>query len=199
MRSHRILLFLAAAVLLSGGCRFADDDVDRTTPAARADSGATRSRGDETRAVAQVQPTEGSDVSGVVSFTAQGDQVLVEVSLSGLTPGPHGLHIHESGDCSAADASSAGDHYDPMDSEHGGPRDDQRHLGDLGNVTADSQGRVETAFVDDRLVLSGEHSILGRAVIVHAQRDDLTSQPGGDAGARMACGVIIESNPGEDG
>jgi Cu-Zn family superoxide dismutase len=116
--------------------------------------------------------------------------VTVQVSMSGLTPGEHGMHIHESGDCSAPDATSAGEHFSATPSQHGGPHDTMRHTGDLGNIVADAQGKVETSFQDDRLSLSGPDSILNRSVIVHAGKDDFTTQPSGGSGARVACGVI---------
>jgi Cu-Zn family superoxide dismutase len=105
------------------------------------------------------------------------------------------FHVHELGDCSAADASSAGGHFRPFANPHGGRDADRRHVGDLGNLTANASGVAEADFVDSRVTLggpalSGTASILGRAVIVHRQRDDLTSQPSGDAGARVACGVV---------
>ncbi|MGQ0553420.1 MAG: superoxide dismutase family protein [Planctomycetota bacterium] len=143
-----------------------------------------------TQAVAQLSPTQGHQVKGRVSFTPEDHGVRVYVSLTGLTPGEHGFHVHEKGDCSAPDASSAGAHFEPATAPHGGRLHTQRHVGDLGNLTADAQGRVETSFVDHLIALSGPASIVGRAVIVHAKADDLHSQPSGDAGGRVACGII---------
>ena len=136
-------------------------------------------------------PAAGSDVSGTVSFVEHQDGVEVKVALRGLEPGEHGFHIHERGDCSAVDFTSAGDHFNPEHAAHGDRKDSARHVGDLGNLRADSQGNVDSTFVDDQIALTGEHSIVGRAVIVHAQADDLLSQPAGNAGAREACGVIV--------
>lgn len=143
------------------------------------------------QATALVLPASGSEVVGVVRFWETGaGTVGWDVELHGLEPGPHGFHVHETGDCSAPDATSAGGHFDPTGSPHGAPDADQRHVGDLGNVVADADGTVRTSGVDARLTLRGRHSILDRAVIVHAQRDDLRSQPTGDAGGRLGCGVI---------
>ena len=114
----------------------------------------------------------------------------MEGEINGLTPGKHGFHIHEKGDCSAADASSAGGHFNPTGMPHGGRRGSQRHLGDLGNITADKSGIARFAFTDGWITLAGVNSIIGHAVVVHAQADDLKSQPSGNAGARVACGVI---------
>lgn len=157
-------------------------------------SGATgvksKSMAASTSATATLSPTAGHDVRGTVTFTRQGAGVMVHLSLTGLTPGEHGFHVHEKGDCSSSDGMSAGDHFNAEHSEHGGPQATVRHTGDLGNIVADAQGKVESSFVDERIALDGADSIIGRAVIVHEKADDLTSQPGGNAGARLACGVI---------
>jgi superoxide dismutase, Cu-Zn family len=145
------------------------------------------------KAVAHLSPASGSAVSGTVTFTRQPTGVEVHIVLEGLTPGAHGLHIHETGDCSAADAMTAGDHFNPGHAPHAGRDANERHVGDLGNVMADGAGKVDVTFSDRMLALSGESSILGRSVIVHADADDLVSQPAGNSGARIACGVIEEA------
>jgi len=147
-------------------------------------------------AVAMLAPTVGNDVKGVVSFTQDGDVLRVHVRIQGLTPNSaHGLHIHEKGDCRAPDASSAGGHFNPHGSAHGGPDTQVRHGGDLGNVHADVRGIAETDIEVAGISLgTGEDSIIGRAVIVHAEADDLVSQPSGNAGPRIACG-LISKNP----
>ena len=107
----------------------------------------------------------------------------------------HGLHIHELGDCRAPDASSAGGHFNPQGSEHGGPEDAIRHAGDLGNVRSDANGLAQSEITVTGISLgTGGDSIVGRSVIVHAKPDDLTSQPSGNAGPRIACG-LISKNP----
>lgn len=143
------------------------------------------------QATALVLSASGSDVVGLVRFWETGSgSVGYEIELHNLEPGPHGFHVHETGDCSAPDASSAGGHFNPTGDPHGAPDAERRHVGDLGNVVADADGTVRTSGVDRHLTLRGRHSILDRAVIVHAQRDDLRSQPTGDAGGRLGCGVI---------
>ncbi len=144
------------------------------------------------RAVAKLLPTEGSRVSGTVTFIARNGTVEVRADLEGLEPGLHGFHIHEKGDCSAPDATSAGGHFNPDKTPHGSPTEpaERRHVGDLGNVEADSEGKAHLEMIDRIIVLEGEHAIVGKAVIVHADPDDLTTQPTGNAGARLACGVI---------
>lgn len=147
------------------------------------------------KAVAEVRALGDSGVTGKVTFTRQQDGVLVEAELSGLTPGEHGFHVHEFGDCSMADGKCAGGHWNPTGAPHGGPDDAKRHVGDLGNITADQSGKGMYKRVDKMLALGGPHSIIGRSVIIHAGRDDLKSQPSGDAGARVACGVIGIADP----
>ncbi len=142
------------------------------------------------KAVAVLHPTKGNKANGVITFTQTEKGVRVTGEIKDLSPGKHGFHIHEYGDCSAPDAESAGPHFNPEDKPHGAPADEQRHVGDLGNLEADSSGRAKADMVDSKLSLSGEHSIVGRAVVVHAQPDDLASQPSGSAGARIACGVV---------
>lgn len=143
-------------------------------------------------ATAVMESKSGSSAAGVVSFQEQRDgRVMVQAHLTGLTPNStHGFHVHEVGDCSAPDGSSAGGHFNPEKATHGGPSDHARHAGDLGNIVADAAGVATLAWTDRHFKLSGKNSVVGRAVIVHAQADDLKTQPTGNAGARIACGVI---------
>jgi Cu-Zn family superoxide dismutase len=142
------------------------------------------------RAVCVLYPTAGSNVSGTVVFTKSGTGVRVVADLQGLTPGKHGFHIHDFGDCSASDAASAGGHYNPESHMHGAPGETMRHAGDMGNIVADAGGKAHLDYVDPVMTLEGEHSIIGHSVIVHEKEDDLKSQPTGNAGARVACGVV---------
>ena len=144
-------------------------------------------------ATAEVGATSAGNAEGTVTFSAaeDGRGMRVNVELQGLQPGRlHGLHVHEVGDCSASDASSAGGHFSPYDSEHGSPEDAEQHVGDMGNIEADEDGRVSSEFRVRGLAFSGPASILQKAVIVHSKEDDLTSQPAGDAGNPAGCGVI---------
>jgi len=143
------------------------------------------------KAVAVLHPTAGNKVSGTITFTEVADGVQVQAEITGLTPGNHGFHVHEFGDCSAADASSAGAHFNPTHEPHGGPDAAERHVGDMGNVQADASGKAKLEYVDHQISLTNDQrSVIGRSVIVHAKADDLKSQPAGDSGARVACGVI---------
>ncbi len=151
---------------------------------------------DDPSAMAVLSPTSGSSAHGVVTFVRKGDgTTLVTANLSGFKPDSlHGMHIHERGDCSARDASSAGDHFNPTGSAHGAPESAQHHAGDLGNVEANHAGQVYEIFeVPDGAFGTGEDSIIGRGLIVHAERDDFSSQPAGNAGARLACGMITRN------
>jgi Cu-Zn family superoxide dismutase len=142
------------------------------------------------KATAVLNPTKGSRVFGVVTFTAVDGAVSIVADIDGLEPGKHGFHIHEFGNCSAPDGSSAGGHFNPMGHAHGGPDHAQRHLGDLGNVVADETGHAHYERLDKLIKLDGPHTIVGRSVVVHANADDYTTQPAGNSGGRLACGVI---------
>lgn len=146
-----------------------------------------------TEAKSILKPTKGNQVEGIVSFTSVPGGIRVVADLKGLKPGSHGFHIHEKGDCSAPDASSAGAHFDPTHSQHGAPNSSIRHVGDLGNIEADSSGHAHYDRVDTVISFIGEKNIIGRAVIVHADPDDFKTQPTGNAGGRLACGVIEAS------
>jgi Cu-Zn family superoxide dismutase len=142
-------------------------------------------------AIAVLHPTAGNKVSGTVKFIEVADGVQVHAELAGLTAGDHGFHVHEFGDCSAPDASSAGAHFNPTNKPHAGPDAPDRHVGDMGNVQADASGKAKLEYVDHQISLTNDQqSVIGRSVVVHMKRDDLKSQPAGDSGARVACGVI---------
>jgi len=143
------------------------------------------------KAIVVLHPTAGNKVSGTVKFTEVADGVQVHADITGLTPGNHGFHVHEFGDCSAADASSAGAHFNPTNNPHAGPDAPERHVGDMGNVEADASGKATLEYVDHQISLTtDERSVIGRSVVVHVKADDLKTQPTGDSGARIACGVI---------
>jgi len=145
---------------------------------------------DITAAVALLHPTEGNSVRGTVTFTEVADGIRIVADVEGLDPGKHGFHIHEFGDCSAPDAASAGGHFNPDGMPHGAPDDMERHVGDLGNLVADEEGKAHYERTDSFISFGGDHSIIGSAVVIHSGEDDFTSQPSGAAGPRVACGVI---------
>lgn len=143
-----------------------------------------------TKAVALLSPTKGNRAQGVVTFTALDGAVRIVADVDYLEPGPHALHIHEYGDCSAADGASIGGHFNPTGKRHGGPDYLERHVGDLGNIVADEKGHAHYERVDKVIKLSGPHTIKGHAIAIHANRDDFKTQPSGNAGGIVACGVI---------
>ncbi len=143
-------------------------------------------------AMATLQPTSGQTAQGTVHFQELGNgSVKVQVDLSGVAPGVHGFHVHEKGDC-GDNGNAAGGHFNPMNHPHAGPDASSRHAGDFGNVTADANGRVRTSFTTRSITVSpGSSSVVGRAVILHVNPDDLTTQPTGNAGGRISCGVAL--------
>ncbi|MDQ8204357.1 superoxide dismutase family protein [Pelagicoccus sp. SDUM812003] len=155
-----------------------------------ADAGDSSSTEQGRIAIAELSPASGSDVSGTVTFVEESDGIRVIADVQGISPGPHGFHIHENGDCSAADATSAGGHFNPTGAPHSGPDAAKRHVGDLGNLDVAQNETASYERVDTHLSFDGATSIIGKAVIIHAARDDLETQPTGAAGERIACGVI---------
>jgi len=141
-------------------------------------------------AVAVLHATRGNSIQGIVKFTKERGGIRVVADIEGLAPGSHGFHIHEYGDCSAPDGTSAGGHFNPEGKPHGAPTSQIRHVGDLGNITANPEGKAHYEWTDPVITLTGTRSIIGRAIIVHADEDDLKSQPTGNAGPRIACGII---------
>ncbi len=166
------LIAMAAAAALLGACRTTPDEPQRATAA--------------------LQPTKGSKAFGEATFEQVGDKVRVIVFAQGLRPGvEHGFHIHEAGDCSSADGMSAKGHFNPFGRPHGHPSAGERHAGDLPSLRAGKDGRAKVdVTVDQITVTPGPASIVGRGIVIHADPDDFKTQPAGNSGARIACGVI---------
>lgn len=143
-------------------------------------------------ALAELQALGDSGITGRIVFTEADGAVRVIGEVRGLAPSTaHGFHVHEKGDCSAPDGSSAGGHFNPTHKGHGDPGSAESHVGDLGNLTSDAKGTAQVSVVKQGATLGeGETSYLGKSVIVHTSPDDLKSQPTGNAGGRIACGVI---------
>jgi Cu-Zn family superoxide dismutase len=150
-------------------------------------------------AVAHMMPSKSAttmpvnnDVTGTVTFTQQGDKVLVVADITGLEPNTrHGIHIHEKGDLSDPGLLSTGGHWNPDHHIHGGPSTSPVHAGDLGNLDADATGTAHLELTLSGISVGGmKNDVIGHAVIIHAKADDLSSQPSGNAGARVAGGVI---------
>jgi len=143
-----------------------------------------------TQAVAEVSPYKDSKISGRVTFKKVPGGIKIVADVDGLTPGKHGFHVHEVGDCSGEDGMKAGAHFNPTHRKHGGPDSPERHVGDLGNLEADANGHAHYERLDKIIAFEGENSILGLSIIIHADPDDLITQPTGNSGARIACGKI---------
>ena len=194
--SSRLLVpaVLAAALAACGG---SNDGDNVAAEADRAGESAVQMPASDAPVAAgaavMLEPTEGNQTRGELRFAAVGDRIEVTGTLSGL-PGnsTHGFHVHETGDCSAPDATSAGGHFNPASTDHGRVGQGEHHAGDSDNITADAdgnatvQGWLEGATVGD----GAATDIVGKAVIVHADEDDYATQPTGNAGDRLACGVI---------
>jgi superoxide dismutase, Cu-Zn family len=177
MPSRFLVLGIALAVLAACATR------DRAQPPG------------EREAVAQLKPTQGNTTSGTVWFEQQGDHVIVNAQLTGLPPDSlHGFHVHEKGDCSAPDAGSAGGHFNPHSDSHGDPLQKDHHAGDMWNVRSDANGNANyRAIMPEMSLAPGSSSVIGKSVIVHLAPDDYHSQPAGNSGPRIACGVIAAS------
>ncbi len=142
-------------------------------------------------AVAVLSAASGSHVSGSVSFRTIPGGVHLDAAVAGLPQGDHGFHVHEVGDCSAADAASAKGHFNPFAKSHGAHDRGEHHAGDIPNLTADASGKATLSVDLSGLSIgAGEADILGRSIVVHADADDYKSQPAGNSGKRIACGVI---------
>ena len=180
-----LALALGAAVL--AGC------ASTGTPAAKPASSTSSAKSTASRATVVLAPASGSLVSGTLTLMPMDDGVHMTGEVGGLKPGDtRGFHIHEKGDCSAADASTAGGHFNPAAQAHGRSGQGAHHAGDTDNIVADAKGvaRIDAHVTGVTLGGGAANDIAGRAVIVHASADDYTTQPTGNAGARVACGVI---------
>jgi Cu-Zn family superoxide dismutase len=147
--------------------------------------------GEDKQAIATLESRSSSTTTGTATFTQDGDQVTLRLEVSGATPGKHGAHIHEKGDCSAADASSAGGHWNPTSKPHGTP-DADHHMGDLGNIDIgeDGKGVLTLSRKEWKIGDGSANDVVGKAVIIHANQDDLATEPTGNSGGRVACGAI---------
>jgi Cu-Zn family superoxide dismutase len=143
------------------------------------------------KATAAIEARSGSSLSGTADFVQHGGKLMITVSLKGAPPGPHAVHIHEKGDCSAPDASSAGPHFNPGGHQHGAPDAAQHHAGDLGNITIGEDGTGTLMVHSEDLAMAGDpNGVVGRAIIIHEKPDDFVTQPTGNSGGRIGCGVI---------
>lgn len=145
------------------------------------------------QAICELEPIGDSGVTGTIRFAKEGDTIAVSGNVVGLKPGKHGFHVHENGDLSDKETGkSAGGHFNPTNQPHGKPGDEQRHVGDLGNIEAGEDGKATIDITDDLIELNGDNAIVGHALVIHAGEDKFT-QPTGDAGDRVAFGLIEAS------
>ena len=187
---------LAALIALTVGCKDKAADPPPATPASAPAPPPTvpappAPPARPATATAALEARSGSNVQGTVTFKAVDGGVEVTAAIEGLTPGDHAYHVHEHGDCSAPDAASAGGHFNPHAQPHGAPDAEARHAGDFGNLTGGADGKATRTFVMKGITLGDDaSSVVGKGFIVHEKADDLKTQPTGDAGGRVACGVI---------
>jgi len=189
------LLLVAFVALPLAGCKASEPKQDEAmssdemAPATEMTS--EEPMATEESAMATLFTADGTDV-GTVSFSSEGGEVHVVADLHGVEgAGMHGFHIHETGECTAPDFKSAGGHFNPTGVDHACPPTEPRHAGDMGNVEVDDAGNATFDYSSSDITLgSGDHSIVGKSVVLHAGEDDCVSQPSGAAGARLACGVI---------
>jgi Cu-Zn family superoxide dismutase len=190
---------LCATAALLAGCGQRDNQADTadapatTSTPAPADAPPAGTPPQAADASVQLAPTQGQSASGTLSLAPEGDSVRLTGSLQGLKPNSEfGFHIHETGDCSAPDASSAGGHFNPTNAQHGNPQGETHHAGDMLNAKSDAQGSARVDAVASGVSLDGgqPNGVLGKAIVLHEKADDYTSQPAGNSGARIACGVI---------
>ena len=144
------------------------------------------------QAIATIGPASGSNVTGTATFTQNGDQITLTIEIQNASPGLHAVHIHENGDCSSPDGKSAGGHWNPTGVAHGKWGEGEFHLGDIGNITVgeDGTGSIELTTNLWEIGTGSDIDVVGRGIVVHADADDFTSQPSGNAGARIGCGAI---------
>jgi len=193
---RRIVSLAAAALLgaafLVAGCHSQNDQSTTASPGPAEPAVSSAVAKVKPSGISATQPSFGQVTGTVIFMQHDNDTLLVTVNLTGFPPNSeHGFHVHDKGDLSAADLSSAGGHFNPTHEHHGGPFTPHHHAGDLGNLHADDQGNVKIQFTVSGLHLTGPTGILGHSVIIHAKADDLASDPAGNSGPRVAGGVIV--------
>ena len=199
---------LVSAGLLAGGCTNAGKKSGqrpdagqsvKTDPSKPGKGGAANApaQGDSAVAIVRGAGDNKDKINGTLTFTDVADGVRVYGEVTGLSPGKHGFHVHQNSDLTDPQLKSAGPHFNPDGTKHGGPHGDMRHAGDLGNLTADADGKARIDEVFKGLSIRGEkNGIVGKSVIIHAGEDDLSTDPAGNSGDRVAGGAISSKTPG---
>jgi superoxide dismutase, Cu-Zn family len=192
--------FAIGVTLLLAACSREEPEAAAPAPdgASPAVAEATAPAQPELEAVAQLAPTQGNTVTGSLTLAQSPEGVRITGSVQGLKPdGEFGFHVHEKGDCSAPDGSSAGDHFNPARARHGNPAGGEHHAGDMLNIRSDAEGvaQVDTTAAGTSLQGNPDTDVMGKAVVVHESPDDYATQPSGNSGKRVACGVIEARSP----
>ena len=176
-----MFLLLISMTIIFTGCEKVQEPMDVVSTAP------------EKKATAIINSSNDSGVTGTANFTQNGDQITLIIEIKDATPGLHAVHIHEYGDCSAPDGTSAGGHWNPTEVAHGKWGEGEFHLGDIGNISVADNGKGCITLTTDlwEIGTGSDIDVVGRSIIVHADADDFISQPSGAAGARIGCGVIV--------
>jgi Cu-Zn family superoxide dismutase len=187
MRKWYGLCFLALIAFLGCQARQTGQEAEESSAAAEPEVSQQ-----EVVAEAVLAPKSGSELTGRAVFTKTDGEVQLEVTVEHVKPGLHAVHIHETGDCSADDASSAGGHWNPTGVDHGKWGEAPFHLGDIGNIDVGEDGTGSYTMSTDLWSIGdgSDHDVVGKAIVVHSGADDFVSQPSGAAGDRIGCGVI---------
>ena len=193
MRKIQTILFSAIAVTMLFACENKGEEQAKTNESEEKQVKKENHQKDVSKVIVSMSAKSGSTAAGSIKLMESGGKVKMTVEMMGLAPGEHAIHIHENGDCSADDGTSAGGHWNPKGDDHGKWGKDVFHMGDIGNLVANEKGEVSYEFETDKWCLECDDetkNIIGKSFIVHAGADDFKSQPSGAAGARVACGVI---------
>ncbi|CAF3843574.1 unnamed protein product [Rotaria sp. Silwood1] len=179
MKNLLLLLFAFLLINVSKADTFPADTTKKQTLVKRS-----------VTAIAVISGNTSSGITGVIRFTRLKKGIRITGELYGLTPGKHGFHIHEKGLCEAPDFSTAGGHFNPEAMKHGSMHSETRHTGDFGNIVADDYGVAKFSFIDYSISFKGKNSVIGRSAMIHDKEDDLKTDPSGNSGNRIGCGVI---------
>jgi Cu-Zn family superoxide dismutase len=189
MRIAIVIATIVAVTALAGCASMGDEQLMKPSPNVQAVQGPVEMA---VLAQARLEPKSGSTVDGLARFAIDRGVVSMDLTLSGLTEGPHAVHLDENGDCLGMDAMSTGPHWNPLNAPHGRFDMPPYHLGDVGNVRADAEGRASLVFATDEWSVGTGKSndIVGRALVIEERRDDFVTQPDGNSGKHLACGAI---------
>ena len=183
MKMTHGLIGVAVAMAVAGGVHHSTAAQTQTMPAGK---------GQAKKAVAIIESRSDSRVTGKATFHESKGRVTLKISIEGAEPGTHAVHLHEKGDCTAPDATSAGGHWNPTSENHGKWVVAPFHRGDIGNIEVGANGKGTFSLTTDLWTIGGpaESDVIGKGIIIHAKADDFTTQPTGNAGGRVGCGVV---------